>query len=152
MASSSSPFLRAITDVLAGARHARELAEVLVTEAVQATLARVTADFPLDFGSLVARYQDEVVRRCCALFQTEDTCRATTKTGKPCARRAVVDGACAQHLESWRAAHETHRRREAYAASVRAPADPHLADLRAAGRKRTVSMAFPDAEDAAALL
>lgn len=150
----TSPFLRALVEVVTGARHAHDMAELLVTEAVQQTLARVCKDYPLDYTQMLARYQAGVVTSCCHLFKgaTDDagrdapTCAATTKAGKPCGKRPVMSGFCGSHLEAWREQREAQRRTDTYAASVRrqAATDPYAHDLQQASKKRTVSMAFPD--------
>lgn len=147
-----SPFLRALAELLTGARHAHELAELLATEAVQRTLVRVAADHPLDYAELLRRYQADVVRECCAMLDTADaadaaqTCGAKTRAGKPCAKRAVLNGVCAQHVDHWRAQQASQRRQDVYAESVRhaAATDPYADELRELGRKRSVAMAFPD--------
>lgn len=156
----TSAFLRALGDMLAGARHAQEIAEVVVTEAVQMTLAMVARDYPLDYTQLLAKYQAEVVRACCAMLDEGGggaTCTATTRAGKPCARRAVVNGVCAQHVDAWHEQQAALRRQDSYAAVVRhaATLDPHAAELRQMrdlGRRRTVAMALPESEGVARAL
>lgn len=147
--------------MLAGARHAQEIAEVVVTEAVQLTLAMVARDYPLDYTHLLAKYQAEVVRSCCAMLDDTGgggaTCSATTRAGRPCARRAVVNGVCAQHVDAWQEQQAALRRQDSYAAVVRHAAtnDPHATDLRQMkdlGRRRTVAMALPEAEGVARAL
>ena len=139
--------MRALGDVLAGARAADELAEVLVREAVHQTLALVAADYPLDYASLVDRYAPRVVEGCCAMAActARPQCSFSTKGGKQCARRAAVDGVCGQHLAAWREQQEAARRQQVYAARVQrgAPADAYAHELKDRARKRTLSMAFP---------
>ena len=139
--------MRALADVLAGAKTANEVAEALVREAVHQTLALVAQDHPLDYATLVAKYSARVVDGCCAMASgTATTCRFETKAGRPCARRAVVDGVCTQHLEAWRQRQEAGRRQEVYAAHVArtAPAeDPYVHDLKERARKRAVCMSLP---------
>lgn len=146
-AKESSPFLRALEDLLSGSRHAHEVAELLAAEAVQRTLARVTADYPLDYTQLLAKYQADVVAQCCSMVEDgRKKCTATTKAGKPCGRRAAVGDVCAQHLSFWQEQQAAQRRQEAYMTSVRrdAPKDPYTSELKQLAKKRTVSMAFPD--------
>lgn len=150
--------------MLAGARHAQEIAEVVVTEAVQITLAMVARDYPLDYSHLLAKYQADVVRECCAMLDGGGggggggaMCSAVTRTGKPCARRAVVNGVCAQHVDAWREQQAAARRQDSYAAVVRhaAATDPHAAEMRHMkdlGRRRTVAMALPEPEGVARAL
>lgn len=123
-------------------------------EAVQHTLAKVCADYPLDYSMLRAKYQDDVVQACCRAAFDDGAgsgvprCSGVTKAGKPCGRRAVINGVCTQHLEAKREEQAAARRQEAYAASLTAvgPRDPHAHELRSLGTKHTVSMAFPDAD------
>lgn len=140
-------FQRAMVDVMTGARHAHELAQVLATEAVEMTLARVASDYPLDYSTLVQKYRDEVVAACCKEFDAPretDACAATTKGGKPCGRHAVGAGFCARHLETWQKQRAAQRRAEQYAASLAAASpDPYMEELRRASAKHSVSMALP---------
>ncbi len=144
----SSAFVRALAEVLDGARAANDVAREVAREAVHETLALVAADHPLDYARLVDKYADRVVERCCAMAActAQPQCSFPTKSGKPCGRRAAVDGVCSQHLAAWRERAETGRRQQVYAASVRrsAPADSYARELCDKARKRTVSMAFPD--------
>lgn len=148
MASQDCPaFVRAITDVLTGAKHARDLAEALVTEAMQQTLVRVCNDYPLDFTQLVAKYQGEIVASCCgmAVAQSEKACGATTKQGKPCGKKAVLNGMCTAHQHVWREQQEVQRRLEADAARRKrdAPQDPHGEELKRVSRRRIVPTTVP---------
>ena len=135
--------------MLSGAREANTIARALAVEAVHETLALVARDHPLDYTHLVDRYAKQVVDRCCAMAACETTgaqCTCTTRAGKPCSKRAAVDGACLAHLEARQERAEEQRRKQAYAATVQrsGPADPYALQLRAKSKKRTVSMAFPD--------
>lgn len=141
--------VRALNDLLAGARNAHDLAEMLVEEAVQRTLAHVTTDYPLDYTRLLDKYQPEVVRECCAMFEGADAdaprCFGTTKAGKPCARRAVLNGVCAKHVDAWKQQQAAQRRQQVYDATRRGgPVDPYAQELAVMSKKRQVSMAFPD--------
>lgn len=152
-----SAFLRALGDMLAGARHAQEIAQVVVTEAVQATLALIARDYPLDYSQLLARYQADVVRSCCAMLDDTGSgvaCTAATKTGRPCTKRAVINGVCAQHVGAWHQQQAALRRQDSYAAVVRHAAshEPHateLQQLKEVGRRRTVAMALPETDGVA---
>lgn len=155
--SKGSIFLRSLTDVLTGTRQLHELAEVLVVEAVRLTLARVAQDHPLDYTLLLKKYEAGVVKECCGMFNDTAAvdaklCGAPTKTGKPCERRAVLNGACSQHIDAWQQRQEAQRRQEVYASARRkAPTDPHTEALkRVAGKRRAAPMTFPD--DAGATL
>lgn len=153
----ASAFVRGLADVLAGAKSVNELAEALVREAVHQTLALVAQDHPLDYATLVARYSERVVAGCCAMTSgAVPTCRFETKAGKPCTRRAAVDGVCTQHLEAWRQRQEAGRRQQVYAAAVarRAPTaeDPHVHELKQRARKRVLSMTLPSGPDLADLM
>lgn len=146
----TSPFLRALGDLLSGARHANELAEVLVTEAVQRTLARVATDYPLDYTLLLDAYQADVVAECCSVAAGggdagAKTCAATTKAGKQCVRRAVMGDVCMQHLDFWQEQQATQRRQQAYATSVRrdTPKDPYEHELKELTKRRKVAVALP---------
>ena len=145
----SSPFLRALNDLLSGARHAHELAEVLVTEAVQLTLARISKDYPLDFTKMQAKYQGDVVAQCCRLVaapEQHEMCGAPTKTGKACGRRAVVGGACSLHIEAWKEQQAAQRRKDMYAVGVKrdAPGDAYAQELQLVSAKRRVPMVIED--------
>ena len=141
-------FLRALNDVLSGVRHAKDLAEALVTEAVQQTLMCVCNDYPLDFTQLVNKYQAGVVASCCGMAaeQREQACMASTKQGKPCGRRAVLNGMCTAHQHVWTEQQEARRRLEADTTQRKraAPPDPHAEELKRASRRRTVPMTLPD--------
>lgn len=149
-------FLRAVSDLLAGARHARDLAEVLVTEAVHRTLARVCADYPVDYTKLISTYERDVVTECCALALTTAeapaTCSATGKNGKRCSKKAVLNGVCSTHIQAWQEQQEAQRRLQLDAAKRKrdAPQDRYSAELKQLAKKRQVSMAMPT--DVAAVL
>lgn len=153
--SKGSVFLRCINDLFTGAKHAHELTEVLATEAVRLTLARVVEDYPLDYTRLLQKYERDVVGRCCGMFTDAPAeakrCGAPTKSGKPCERYAVLNGVCSKHIDAWRQQQEAQRRQEVYASTRRhAPAGPHAEALKkAAGKRRAASMAFPDDAGAA---
>lgn len=136
--------------MMTGAKQAHELASLLVTEAVRTTLARVAADYPLDYTSLLRAYEAEVVEHCCAMVDHNESdavqmCSAKTTRGKPCGQRAVINGVCTKHLGVWKRQQETQRRQEAYVACVQreAPNDRYAQELKDRGQKRQVSMAFP---------
>ena len=154
-ASKGSVFLRCVTDLFTGAKQTHELAEVLVVEAVRLTLARVAEDHPLDYTRLLQKYEAGVVQQCCGLFADPGSeaklCGAPTKSGKPCERRAVLNGVCSKHIDAWRQQQEAQRRQELYASARRhPPPDPHAEELKkAAGQRRTASMAFPEDTGAA---
>lgn len=130
--------MRAVWEVVAGTRHAQQLAEALVAEAVARTLQRVCAAHPLDYDTLVAAHQPAVVQACTAAFRVPDAfaqCEGTTRKGKRCTRRAVVGGVCEKHVGAWRAQAEAQRRREVYEADSRpaaAAGAPHAGRARVA--------------------
>jgi hypothetical protein len=117
----ASALERAVGELLSGARHTHEVAEMLVIEAVQETLARVCREYPLDYTQLVNKYQDDVVAQCCRLCETrqpapaaKESCCATLKSGKPCSRRAIFGGYCGKHVEEFKAHQAMQRRKDAY--------------------------------------
>lgn len=147
----SSAFTRAFLDLLSGARSAHDMARALAGEAVRTTLARVAADYPLDYTRLLQRYEQDVVAECCGTFQKppdapNTMCTATTKTGRPCGRRAAVNGVCTAHLDTWREQQEASRRQGAYVTAVgrERPRDVHTQQLREQARKRKADMSFPE--------
>jgi hypothetical protein len=147
----TSPLVRALTDVLSGAKHVQDLATLLVSEAVRRTLAHVCRDHHLDYASMVAKIEDAVVQECVAMYappQPKATCSFVTKAGKPCGRHAVVEGACAAHLDALRERQASALRQDVYAAGASkasiARTDPHAARLKDLSRPRSVNMALPD--------
>lgn len=148
----ASAFLKAFQDLLSGARQAHDMARVLSAEAVRRVLARVSADYPLDYTQLLAKYEAPVVAECCGMFHKTDAaaedrmCSGTNRQGKQCGRRAVLNGVCSLHLDAWKQQQESQRRREVYSSTVRrdAPNDPHVQDLKTMTKKRKVSMGLPD--------
>lgn len=106
-----------MAEVVQGTKQAHHVAELLVRTAVQQTLARVCADHPLDYTTLVAKYEAEVVESCCtASRSTEARCEAFTQKGKgpQCSRRAAIGGFCGLHLDQWEARVACSQRIEAY--------------------------------------
>lgn len=116
---------------------------MLVAEAVERTLRRLAADYPLDYGELVARYKQGVVQECCGAFDgATDKCAGTTRAGKPCGRLAVACGFCAPHLQAWQQEQAAQRRADVYAESLKRDRDTYAEELQRAGMKRTMSMSF----------
>lgn len=112
-------FLKTLQSVVTGARQLEEFSNVLVSAAVEDTLLCVARDYGHDYSVLLRRYKDEVVRRHSAGTLTEKTqCRGTTKGGKPCGRRAQLQGYCQMHAAQMAEEEAKRRKVEAYKASV----------------------------------
>ena len=119
-------------------------------EDLRAIVAETTlaADYPLDYTSLLGKYEADVVEHCCATFERQDahqTCGAPTKKGVPCGRRAVANGVCSQHLAAWERQQEAQRQHDAYATARQRDGlrDLYAQELKEVGKKRQVSTAFP---------
>lgn len=127
----SDTFLKTLRSVITGARQAEEFCHVLVSSAVEDSLLCVARDFGHDFGILLKRYKDDVVRRHASGLSVETaTCKGTTKNGKPCAKRAVLHGYCQKHGAE--AAEEETKRRKVQAYTSRVPsraADRRVVEL-----------------------
>jgi hypothetical protein len=103
-------FARTLHSVVAGARQAEEFAGVLVSAAVEDALLCVARDYGHEYGALLRRYKDEIVKRHVSGSVGEKTaCRGTTKGGKPCGKAAALGGYCQQHAVAM-ARHDTQRR------------------------------------------
>ena len=150
---SSSAFQRAVAELLSGVKHAHEVAEMLVVEAVQETLARICREYPLDYTQLVDKYQADVVAQCCRLCETRQpataanthSCGATTKSGKPCSRRAIFGGYCGNHMEEFKAHQALQRRTHAYIDTLARThnVDEMALDLKNMSKNNMVPMKLP---------
>lgn len=126
-------FVRSLEAVLVGVRQLEDFAGVLVGSAVEDALLCVARDYGHDYGGLLAKYRDGLVRRHAGGLLNEGTsCRGFTRDGKPCPRRATLDGHCKVHAAA--RAEELSRRRnvEAYqavASSKRREDDDRLVEL-----------------------
>lgn len=137
-----SPFVRALEGVLIGTKSAHQVAEVLVRAAVAETMSLACSDYPLDYATLVKKYEDVVVERCCRACIADGfaQCEAKTKsTGVQCCKRAVLGGFCTQHMSKWK----ERIRSNGYSQAVQAVQPKHPASTK-------VVMSVP--EDAQALL
>lgn len=112
-------FSRTLQSVVSGARQLEEFSHVLVQTAVEDALLCVARDYGHEYSALLARYRDLVVRRHASGSLTEKTqCRGVTKGGKPCGRRAQLQGYCQTHAAQMAEEEAKRRRVEAYRASV----------------------------------
>ena len=146
----SSAFQRAVGELLNGAKHTHEVAEILVIEAVQETLARVCRDYPLDYTQLVKKYQADVVAQCCQLCEsrpsgTQEPCGAITKHGKRCSMRAIFGGYCGKHKDEFQVQHALQRRTEAYVDTLARGQnrDVFVTDLQKTSKNNMVPMKLP---------
>lgn len=115
----SDTFLKTLQSVLTGARQAEEFCHVVVTSATEDALLCVARDFGHDYGLLLKRYRDEVVARHASGSRVEGLqCRGTTRTGKPCPKRALHQGYCQLHARDMVKEQNKQRRVGAYAAAI----------------------------------
>jgi hypothetical protein len=129
-----TPFAKCLSALLAGSVSVETFCARIIEGAVEDVLLLVARDERLEYASLVARYKEGVVKRHASLaLDPGDAagvqCSGMTKTGRRCAKRAVLNGYCATHAEQ--AAEETARKRrlEAYRESVSANQQPDPAVL-----------------------
>lgn len=134
MTAEPTPFARNLSSLLAGAVSVENFCARVIEGAVEDVLLLVARDERLEYASLVARYKDGVVKRHASLAldpgdAAGGQCSGMTRTGKRCAKRAVLNGYCPTHAEQ--AAEETARKRrlEAYRESVTANQQPDPAVL-----------------------
>lgn len=112
-------FLKTLQSVVTGARQLEEFSNVLVGAAVEDTLLCVARDYGHEYAALLKRYRDEVVsRHASGSLAEKATCQGTSKTGKPCGKRAVLHGYCQAHAAQVAEEEARRRRVEAYKASV----------------------------------
>lgn len=94
----------------------------MVRAAVAETLAKVCADYPLDYVTLLRRYEQDVVSVCCSACVTAgfQQCEASTKSRsrRRCTRRAVLGGYCGLHTHQWTDRVQQAKRVEAYTAKL----------------------------------
>lgn len=115
-------FLKTLTSVITGVRQLEEFCHVVLTSAMEDLLLCVARDYGHDYATLLKKYRDDVVRRHVGISRdatkTVAMCSGTTKSGKPCGKRAVLHGCCQQHAVQ--AAEEEAKRRKvrAYKATV----------------------------------
>lgn len=115
----SDTFLKTLQSVIKGARQAEEFCHQLVSSAVEDALLCVARDFGHDYGLLLKRYKEDVVRRHASGLSVEAaTCKGTTKAGHPCRIKAVLHGYCRKHCAEAAAEEAKRRKVQAYAASV----------------------------------
>jgi hypothetical protein len=113
-------FAKTLHSVLTGARKVEEFCHVLVSSATEDALLCVARDYGHDYGALLRRYKDEVVRRHASGSSVDGgLCRGTTKGGKHCPKKAVLQGYCQQHAAAVAKDASRLRQVEAYAASIR---------------------------------
>lgn len=114
-------YLKTLHSIVAGARQLEDFAGVLVGTAVEDALLCVARDFGHDYGLLLRRYKDEVVRRhVSGSLGERSQCRGTTKGGKPCGKVAVLQGYCQAHAAAM--AKDASKRKEVSAYAKATPA------------------------------
>lgn len=126
--------------MLSGAQRAHTIAEALVRDAVQQTLALVAKEYPLDYKELCQKYEHTVVSKVCgqiACTGGDMTCKATTKAGTRCSFQAAVEGYCTKHMADGLQAKAAERRKEAHRSDVTTEAemDAHRKDLHEIAKK-----------------
>lgn len=138
-------FTKTLHSVLTGVRGLEDFSRVLVTCAVEDTLLCVARDYGHDYGVLLKKYAEAVVRRhaSCSLLQ-KTTCGGTTKNGKACGKRAVLHGYCQQHAVEAAQRQAKLREREAIADAVNDPRTAQAAelDILCGGKKPPPAAAF----------
>lgn len=112
--SSDSPFLRAATGLLAGAIAARDFFAVLLREAGEDLLVRVSSTHGVPYEALI-QLLPGVVESFTSL-QTETECAQSTTRGRQCRKRAAVGGLCQQHAAAQADERSKRRRTAAYLA------------------------------------
>lgn len=124
-----TPFARNLGGLLTGASSVENFCARIIEGAVEDVLLLVARDERLEYASLVARYKEGVVKRHASLAldpgdAAGGQCNGKNKSGKRCAKRAVLNGYCPAH--AGQAAEDTARKRrlEAYRESVAASAAP----------------------------
>lgn len=138
-------FTKTLHSVLAGTRTLEDFGRVLVSSAVEDALLCVARDYGHDYGVLLKRYKDDVVgRHASGSLNERTTCTATTRSGKPCGRRAVLHGCCQQHAVEEAQRRGKLREREAIADAI---ADPRAAqaidlDIVCGGRRPVPAAAY----------
>lgn len=114
-------FLKTLQSVMVGARHAEEFCHVVVSSAVEDALLCVARDFGHDYGILLKRYKEDVVRRHASGKAIEGgaaTCKGVTKGGRPCGKKPAMHGYCQKHCAQAAEEEAKKRKVQAYAASV----------------------------------
>lgn len=131
----TQPFAAQLLRLLSGVGAASDFLGLVLREAVESLLLQISRDHGLEYRALVDKYRDAVVDAHSRLGDAPGAqCVAIVKrSGKRCARRAVLDGRCASHAAAHATKVSRERRLAAYketAASAAAAAAPRSAPPR----------------------
>lgn len=119
----TTPFARAMLDVMTGTASVESLSNTLVIGAVRECIERVSSEYGLDVREVSDRFEEEIVKRHSSMSVSQSVgnvllCTAITRSGKPCCRQRKVGTFCLVHSRGAKGEETKRRRIEAYAASL----------------------------------
>lgn len=119
----TTPFARAMLNVMTGTAGVESLSKSLVTGAVRECIERVSLEYGLDVREVSEMFEEDIVRRHSAMSVSQSAgegllCSATTRAGKPCPRLRKFGNFCTVHSNGSKVDETKRRRIQAYAVSL----------------------------------
>jgi len=125
-----SSFSKTLESIVSGTRNLEEFAAALLSAAIDDVLLCVSRDYGHDFTTLVETYRDRVVARHSSSSASVAVCAGTSASGKPCTKRAFVNGFCKTHATQKETEDLKRRKTMAYRHTSRKAGDPIMDALR----------------------